>query len=172
VRREATHPVKEKSMTHSTSTQRSRTLCAATLTVIAIALGSVALTASPAQARDEFQNGFEDQIGRMLAFEAYRVGRVVLGGGFPYATYRGGYDDDYGYYGRPREERHYYYERPRYRRPKHIHHHHHHYGRDRDCDDVEYRYEARRDRHGEVVRERYRSRGDDDRYDSRGYWRY
>jgi hypothetical protein len=160
-------PVKEKSMTNPTSMQRPRMFCAAALTAVAVAIGSVAFTAAPAQARDEFENGFEDQIGRLLAFEAYRVGRVVLGGGVPY----GPYDYDYGYHTPPRVERHYYYERPRYHRPRHVHHSHRH-GRDRDCEDVEYRYEVRRDRHGEHVRERYRSRGDDDRHDSRGYWRY
>ncbi len=152
----------QSSMLHPWSLGRSAVLA------FALALGAVSLPATPAQARDEFENGFEDQIGRLLAFEAYRVGRVILGGHAPYGGHRGDYYD----YGRPRHYR--YSPPPRFYRPKHVHHHHRYI--DRDCDDdVEYRYEVRRSRRGEVVKERYRSRGDrdrDDRYDRDGYWRY
>lgn len=155
-------------MTMQNPTLRDRQTRGAALAVFGLALAAIALPAAPAQARDEFENGFEDQIGRLLAFEAYRVGRVVLGAGVPYAGYRGDYYD----YDRPRHEHHHYYPPPRhYYRPKFIQPHHRHRGHDRDCDEVEYRYEVRRSRHGEEAREHYRSRDRDDRYDEHGYWR-
>jgi len=51
--------------------------------------------ATPANAGNELKNGFEDQIGRLLALGAFNVGRVVLG-------YQPGYQPGY---------------RPDYRRP-------------------------------------------------------
>lgn len=49
-------------------------------------LGLLLLTASPAQAGDEFERGFKDEIGRIAAHEAFGLGRhivadVFLGGG-------------------------------------------------------------------------------------------
>jgi hypothetical protein len=142
-------------MTHRTSTQRTRKLCASALAALGVALAGATLSASPAQARNEFENGFEDQMGRLLAVEAFHVGRVILGGGYPWPAYYGGWG--HPGWGPPRHYR----SKPVYR----------HRGHGRDCDDVEYRYEVRRDRYGKLVKESYRSRGDD-RRDGRGYWRY
>jgi hypothetical protein len=38
--------------------------------------------AEPAHARNDFQNGFEDQLGRIVAGHVYAVGAQVLGGGY------------------------------------------------------------------------------------------
>lgn len=115
--------------------------------LFALALGAVGFSAAPASARNDFQNGFEDQMGRILAFEAFHVGQVILSGGAPYA-----YHGDGPVY----EERVYYpapppvYYRPYYARPRSYHKH-------RDCDRVESHRDGRR--------------GGDDRYDRSGYWR-
>lgn len=152
-------------MTSQISTLRSPRFAKTAVAALAVALGAIALSAAPAQARDEFENGFEDQIGRLLAFEAYRVGSVILGGGYPYAGYYGGY-------ARPRYEEHHHYYPPqrRHYRPRHIHHHYH----SRDCGHVEYRTEVRRGRHDDGDRDYERSRGyrdRHDRHDESGYWR-
>ncbi len=149
-------------MTNQISTLRNPHFANTAVAALAVALGALALSAAPAQARDEFENGFEDQIGRLLAFEAYRVGSVILGGGYPYAGYHGGY-------ARPRyEEHHYYYPpQPRYYRPRHIHHDH-----SRNCGHAEYRYEGRRGRHVDHDDHDDRDRHDrHDRRDGHGYWR-
>jgi hypothetical protein len=39
--------------------------------------------ATPAQAGNEFRDGFEDQLGRLVAVEAFHVGRLILTGGHP-----------------------------------------------------------------------------------------
>ena len=44
--------------------------------------------ATPAQAGNEFRDGFEDQMGRLVAVEAFQVGRFILSGGHPgFATH-------------------------------------------------------------------------------------
>jgi hypothetical protein len=54
------------------------------------ALLCLGLTASPASAGGEFKDGFEDQLGRLLAVHAFQVGKVaLLAGHVP-----GGYWDD------------------------------------------------------------------------------
>jgi hypothetical protein len=44
--------------------------------------GATLLGASPAQARNEFKNGFEDQLGRIAAVGAVHFGLSVLSGGY------------------------------------------------------------------------------------------
>ncbi len=39
------------------------------------------LGAVPARANNDFANGFEDQMGRLLALEAFQIGRLVLSSG-------------------------------------------------------------------------------------------
>jgi hypothetical protein len=119
------------------------------------------MSASPAEAKDEFEDGFKDELGRIAAHEAVGVGRQVLASvllGGPYvaspAPYREpahgyGYSGDYGYdpqpYGRTVVHRHDHYYQPvhyrhghrghgwghQHRHPKY--HKHHHY-RGHDCD--------------------------------------
>ena len=47
----------------------------------ALVLACAGLGAAPASADNELRNGFEDQIGRLLAVQAFHVGRVALFGG-------------------------------------------------------------------------------------------
>jgi hypothetical protein len=44
--------------------------------------GATLFGASPAQARNEFKNGFEDQLGRIAAVGAVNFGLSVLSGGY------------------------------------------------------------------------------------------
>jgi len=105
-----------------------------------LGLGLV-LAAPAAHARNEFANGFEDQLGRIVAVETVRLGGFLLGGaayGPPaayvaptpvyYGSYRYGYDD-YGYdydYERPRRHWH---KKHRHHHRKHRHHDHCGHGR-------------------------------------------
>ena len=93
---------------------------------------------SEAGAKDEFEDGFKDELGRLSAHGAFGVGRHILGEilfGYPgyerhavhtyhprYRNRRRGYYDDY---------RGGYHRRPYYRRHRHHHHHyrHHHHRR-------------------------------------------
>jgi hypothetical protein len=54
----------------------------ATRPILALAvLASVGLlTAAPAQAADEFENGFQDELGRLVAHEVVRAGATLLYG--------------------------------------------------------------------------------------------
>jgi hypothetical protein len=107
---------------------------------------AVSLTiAAPASARNDFQNGFEDQLGRIAAHAAVDVGLQVLHGGYypvvpvpvaPPVYYAPSYASNYGYgHGD-------YYNGPRklvVKYPKHRHHYQH---------DRHYRgYDDRRARH-------------------------
>ena len=48
--------------------------------LVALAIcAALGLAAAPARAGNELKNGFEDQIGRLLAFEVFQAGRVILG---------------------------------------------------------------------------------------------
>lgn len=124
-------------------------------------LALVLMGSSPAAAKNEFENGFKDELGRVAAHEAVGAGRQILagvlfGGGprvaapAPYREPAYRYDDsgDYGYdpepYGRTVVHRHdHYYHPARYERPRghgwghhrrhHKHHHRGHY-RGHDCD--------------------------------------
>lgn len=121
-------------------------------------LALVLMGTSPAEAKNEFEDGFKDELGRIAAHEAVGAGRQILAGilvGGPWvaapAPYREpayGYDHsgDYGYgpepYGRTVVHRHdHYYHPVSYEGPrghawghrKHKQHRHHHY-RGHDCD--------------------------------------
>jgi hypothetical protein len=48
----------------------------------ALAAAVALFAAGPAQARNEFQNGFEDQLGRIAAVGAVNFGLSVLSGGY------------------------------------------------------------------------------------------
>lgn len=52
--------------------------------VAALAAAVAVVAAGPAQARNEFENGFEDQLGRIAAVGAVNVGLAVLTGGAYY----------------------------------------------------------------------------------------
>jgi len=123
------------------------------------ALALMGLLAAPAHAGSEFDDGFEDQLGRLFAYEAFSLGRWIVGSAYAHAAYGphphgyeepypGEYEDDYddGEYESDYVER---------------------YSRDRGepCE-YTYRERVRRNRYGEVVeyerREVRRRRG---RYD-------
>lgn len=126
----------------------------ATASLVAV-LGVFLLVATPAQAENDFANGFEDQLGRLVAVEAFQLGHLLLAGAFqgpgyyanvvhagpPSPDYRG-YRDEYVEYAPPRH---------RARRVRRGHDH-------RDCD------EHRRVR-------RHRDYEDDDYYYDDGYYR-
>jgi hypothetical protein len=51
---------------------------------VAVAVSAVAVTsAKPASANHDFQNGFEDQLGRLAAYQVAALGVWVLGGAYP-----------------------------------------------------------------------------------------
>lgn len=52
------------------------------LAAAALVGGATLFGAAPAQARNEFKNGFEDQLGRIAAVGAVNVGLSVLSGGY------------------------------------------------------------------------------------------
>lgn len=59
--------------------------CRTALAGVALVSGALLFAASPAQARNDFKNGFQDQLGRIAAFEVVRAGKYVLFGGYaPY----------------------------------------------------------------------------------------
>ena len=122
-------------------TSRRRLRSALSLALAVACLGSSAV---PASAGNEFEDGFEDQLGRLLAFEALRFGRIALFG-VPYAH---GYesvsqrrerhhDDDWNRYG----------ERDRYDRKYRTIALHYHRGSDRPCNLVHDVHVHRKDRH-------------------------
>jgi hypothetical protein len=105
------------------------------ITVIACA-AALLVAAAPASAKDEFEDGFKDELGRIAAHEAVGAGRAMLGYillGHPGHYGNNGHHDPYpygrGYHERvvyyPVEVHHYHHHY--YRKHKH-HHHHHHYG--------------------------------------------
>lgn len=47
---------------------------------LALALGTLVLGASPADARNDFRNGFEDEMGRIVAHHVAAVGHAILAG--------------------------------------------------------------------------------------------
>jgi len=80
---------------------------------VALVVGAVSVIgAAPARANNEFQNAFEDQLGRIAAYQAVAFGVGVLTGAYypvvapvPYyapVVYAPSYGPSYGsYYGRP-----------------------------------------------------------------------
>ncbi len=53
----------------------------ALLTGLAL-LAVLGLAATPARAGNELRNGFEDQVGRLLAFQVFHAGHAILYGGY------------------------------------------------------------------------------------------
>jgi hypothetical protein len=130
--------------------------------------------AAPAQAGgNEFDDGFEDQLGRLVATEVFHLGKWVLTGGPTYVHYAPErYDRHERHHARPRGHAHGHYKHhKRHKRHgyKHIAHRNHysrrHHGHDHRygaaCN-VETHERVRRNRHGEVVEyERHERRGHD-----------
>ena len=79
--------------------------------------------ATPAQAGNEFRDGFEDQLGRLVAVEAFHMGRLILTGGHPGSTTQYVYVETP--YQTKRSHRHW---------KHHRKHHGRHYGRHERCD--------------------------------------
>ena len=134
--------------------RNTRTRCA--LAFLAT-LACAGLAALPAQAGNDFRDGFEDQLGRLVAVEAFHVGRWILSGGHP-AHYRFSNHARPSYYERHRHHAH--------RRPHHDSPHRHRV--DEPCN-VETHERITRNRHGRVIEyERHEvRRPDHDHRDSR-----
>ncbi len=106
-------------------------------------------TAAPAQADSNFEHGFEDQLGRILAFEAVNLGKHLLfqGVSHPYrGTHHRSYDRGdhhrYVHYGDHRGHgRHYWESRRRHHAPRRDH------WRDRDRHRGDHRREHHHDRY-------------------------
>jgi len=115
----------------------------------------VLIAASPATAKNEFENGFKDELGRVAAHEAVGAGRQILAGiliGGPWVAPAPHREPAYGYdhpgaayrytpepYGRTVVHRHDHYYHPvqyEYRSRGHGwgHHRNHHRHRGHDCD--------------------------------------
>ena len=116
-------------------------------------LALACLMAVPAQAGNEFDDGFEDQLGRLVATEVFHLGRFLLTGGAHYAYT---YDDRHARRAHRRAHRH-------HRQHRHDRHHHHdhdrHHWREHEghahrygdpCNEVTHE-RVRRNRYGEVV---------------------
>lgn len=71
-------------------TLRTRRIGTAVASLKAV-LGIGLLGATPARAENDFANGFEDQLGRLVAFEAFQLGRFVLGSAFAVPAAHYGY---------------------------------------------------------------------------------
>jgi hypothetical protein len=90
-------------MRQETSNRTNRRRGFGGLAVAALAAGVALLSAGPAQARNDFQNGFEDQLGRIAAHGAVSLGlHVLAGGGYygpppPFRYYPPGYAYGYAY---------------------------------------------------------------------------
>ena len=70
-------------------TRRVGLLAAACVAVIGIG------AAQPAHASNDFRNGFEDQLGRLFAFEAFRLGQGILAQALAGPPVAVGYGDAY-----------------------------------------------------------------------------
>jgi hypothetical protein len=100
-------------MTRKTTLETARQGCRAprsSALAALLACAALGLAAAPARAGNEFKNGFEDQIGRLLAFQVFQAGQVILGAP--------GYGYGYAWAVRPAP-------RPLYP-PRHWHHAHRH----------------------------------------------
>jgi hypothetical protein len=128
----------------------------------AVLLGGLALLgASSAQAGDDFERGFKNELGRIAAHEAVSLGTSLLGGLFypvsgPHRTY-----SDYGYrvyrnHERHKHRRHFRHHPKRHRH--HVHHQGHHRG---SCGYPSYeRYESyKRDGYGGYEHYEHSERG-------------
>ena len=72
---------------------RNRTRRVGLLAACAAAIGIGA--AQPAHASNDFANGFEDQLGRLFAFEAFRLGQGILAHALAGPPVAIGYGDPY-----------------------------------------------------------------------------
>ena len=132
---------------------------AAVLTVAAIST----LTATPAQAGSEFDDSFEDQLGRLVAGEVFQLGKWVLTGGPHYGHHR--YAEPVHYRGR--HKRRHYRRHHKHHRVHREHYWRHHRGHDHRYGDAcryESRERVRRNRYGEVIEYERHERGHRDRY--------
>jgi hypothetical protein len=151
-----------------------RTQSRATLLGAAFALGfaTLLLGASPADARNEFKNAFEDELGRIVAHHVAAVGHAVIAPAVVHHEV---------YYGQP-YYRAYHYDGPRHFRPHHPRHHGHrghghykhsrkHHDHHRGCGHTEVTVVKKKvyrgDRHDDYARHDWRAdrRGHRSRYD-------
>ena len=141
-----------------------------TLAAVAAVL-CLGFVAAPAQAGDELRDAFEDQMGRLLAVEAFHTGKWILSGGHyghrDYGVryerrYDRGHDHDH-YYRDHGHDRHHWKRHAKKHRKWHRKHdrRHHHHG-DEPCN-IEV-HEIKRDRWGDVEYERYERRTRSERY--------
>ena len=115
--------------------------------LLAIAATGI-FSAQPAQAKNDFANGFEDQLGRIAAYEAVSFGKFVISGGAIHPHYRPAVH---------RHRRHHHHRGPRWARR-------HRTERDRSrFESVRYREEPCDDDRRSVVYERveHRQHGDE-----------
>ena len=122
-------------------------------------LALMGLLAAPAHAGSEFDDGFEDQLGRLFAYEAFSLGKWIVGSAYAHAAQPHGYG-----YGAPYSGA---YEDHDHPGPAYESEYEERYSRDgRDPCEYTYHERVRRNRYGEVVeyerREVRRRRG---RYD-------
>ena len=126
----------------------------------AVAIAGVGVVgAAPAQAENDFANGFEDQLGRIAAHQVVNLGAFILSGGYyhpqaqvRHAPYGYRHADPYAYgYRHPTPRKHY---------RKHKHHRRHHRKHARRA------YEPRRPvyRHHDHTHDDYRALQDCDDY--------
>ena len=84
-------------------------------TALAVSLGTLLLAAEPAQARDEFKDGFEHELGRIVAHGVAAIGHAVLAPAV--IVHRGVYHNRRHHRSNP------YYERRHHRPRGHYRHH-------------------------------------------------
>lgn len=170
-------------MRKATSNTKRTTRAPRALAAIA-ALACAGFIAAPAQAGGELKDAFEDQMGRLLAVEAFHTGKWILSAGHygPYATHDHHYGDRYSkhrrgdhydrhydrhddrHYDRRHHHRHHSHARhhaKRHHRKWHRKHRHFHY-EDRPCN-IE-THVIHRDHRGHVEYERHERRSRDERY--------
>ena len=108
------------------------------LVALAVLACAALFAAAPARAGGEFRDGFEDQLGRLAAFEVFHLGHVLLQG-YPGPVYAVHYA--------PRPAPHHHHGHP----GRHLGHHRKHHGA--PCA-IDHSRRLQRDRHGRfAVRE-------------------
>ena len=154
--------------------QSEATICkrpATKIGALLAAVGAALFMAAPAQAGgNEFDDGFQDQLGRLVATEVFHLGKWVLAGAPHYIEHV-----EYRHVERPRyrdhDDRHrgrgHYKHRWHHKHKRHHHERRHHYRHghrhDEPCN-VETHERVRRNRHGEVVEYERHERRYRDRY--------
>ena len=124
------------------------------------------VAAAPAQADSNFERGFEDQMGRILAYEAVNLGKHILFQGVvaPYQTAHQGYRYDHRYDRGDRYRTPAYYG-DHYRKPRYVKRHpgpKHDHWRRYDHDRHYWKKEKRHRRHHRHHRRHHRPHHDDD----------